>query len=243
LWNISIECYRTLIAFYDIDHDGYKELFYTTPNGTIIGYKLGQGILWHVDTRISRSHIYVPTIFIGVNNTVSGLFIINTSIISVNIFNGEIFWVRNLSNYFMIINVLSPTLIDFDKDGVLEVFVAGFGGESEFITLNEFGEIEFAVNVLDELIIPLPFSNIILDDIDSDGEDEIIGLSIDKLYVVDLNDKVANFIKFRFSLGPERHTVFYHNGLAIVKLYGEKKIVVTTLNHILMLNATNTASS
>ena len=244
LWNISIECYRTLIAFYDIDHDGYKELFYTTPNGTIIGYKLGQGILWHVDARISGFNIYVPAIFIGVNNTISGLFIVNNSIICVNIFNGEIFWIRDLSNYFKKIVALSPALIDFNKDGVLEIFIVGFGGENEFITLNEFGEIEFTINVLDELIIPIFYSNIILDDIDSDNKYEIIGLSIDELYIVDLDDKVANLINFRFSLDPkERHVVIDHNGLAIIKVHGEKKIIITTLNHILVLNTANIPSS
>ena len=88
------------------------------------------------------------------------------------------------------------------------------------------------------------YSNIILDDIDSDNKDEIIGLSIDELYIVDLDDKVANLINFRFSLDPkERHVVIDHNGLAIIKVHGEKKIIITTLNHILVLNTANIPSS
>jgi len=237
-WNISIECYRTLIAFYNIDHDGYKELFYTTPNGTIIGYKPGQGALWRVDLEIHGLNVYMPVIFTGVNNTVSGLFIIYNSIICVNIFSGEILWIRDLSDYFKMIIVFSPTLIDFDNDSVLEIFVVGFGGENEIIVLNEFGAIEFTINVLDELILPIFNSYIIVNDINSDDNYEIIGLSIDELYILDLNNRVANLIKYRSPPALKgAHIVVNHNGLVAIRIHEEKKIILTTLNHILMLDA------
>jgi len=239
LWSIPIGCYPTLITFYDIDKDGYREFFYTAPNGIIIGYKLNYGVLWCVNLGINSSKIYMPVVF-GNNNTTSGLFIINNSIICIDISNGELLWTVDLSDYFKEIVVFSPTLIDFDKDGLLEIFMAGFGGENEFIALNELGEIEFTVNILDELVIPLPYSNIVIDDIDSDNEYEILGLSFNKLYIVDLNNKIAHFIYFRTSPNSEeRHSIVYHNGLTITNLHGKEKIViVTTLNHILSLNIT-----
>ena len=235
LYNVTVQASRTLLAFYDTDKDGLMEFFYVTQSGFIIGYDFDLGVILNISTGHNNTSIYKPMIFVGKNKDVLGIFIIDTYIVCVNVSNGVILWEIDASRFFKTINVLSPVVNDYDRDGVKEIFIAEHGGGNEFIVLNELGEVELTVDIIDSIVYPLHHSNIIVYDVNHDGYYDIMGLGISLLYFVDLHAKRVYTIDMPYSLNPEdRYVTFPFNGIAVIK--NTERVVVTTLNHISVID-------